>query len=161
MEFRRSLALVLAGLGLAAAQWSMSYLWVNLNSPSCGQPPPVAFSCDPLWPLPAGYLVEVVVLALVAFVAVVIAKYRNSGFVSWFALGALSTMTLLSAMSIGSYVEIGIGSWVAVPLLFLIPARILATPTPPMWAPEVTGLVVGLLLQGGVMFCVIWVRSAG
>jgi hypothetical protein len=161
MELRRSLALVLAGLGLAAAQWSMRYAWFHLNLPSCGQAPSVAVPCDLSWPLPAGYLVEVVVLAVVAFVGVVMARYRDSGFISWFALGSLSAMKLLSAMGIVPFVEMAIGSLVVVPLLFLIPATILATQRRPKLASEVTGLVVGLLLQGGVMFCVIWLRSTG
>ena len=137
---RRTLALGLASMGLATAAITMGRVWSDLDST---RDPPVA----PMWPFPALYLIEVVALAAIVHLAIVVAHHRRAFLVAWLALGALFAMALLGAMSIGLYI--------ALALIFLVPASILGDEGPSRVSHNVVGFVVGVLFQGGAMFSVI------
>lgn len=139
-HWRRTLALGLASTGLATAAITMGRVWSYLDSTGA---PPFA----PMWPFPALYLIEVVALSAIVLLAVVVTHHRSASFVAWLALGALSAMALLGAMSIGLYI--------ALALIFLVPASILGDEGPSRVSHNVVGFVVGVLFQGGVMFSII------
>lgn len=145
---RRTLSLTLACTGLATAGITMWLVWSYLNSARYA---PAGFLPPSLWPLPGVYLIEVVALAAVVLLSVVAARYYNSCSMAWLALGALSAMMLLGAMSIGPYI--------ALVLLSLIPASVLAAERSPRLAPELVGLIVGFIVQGGIMFSIILLRT--
>jgi len=137
---RRALAVGLAFAGLATAAISMGWVWTRLVSTEYP-------SLAPLWPLPGLYLVEAVVLPTVVLWAVVVAHYRGACFGAWLAVGALATMALLGAMSIGLYV--------ALALIFLVPASVLGDDGRSTASQKVAGFLLGGLFQGGVMFGVV------
>lgn len=101
----------------------------------------------PMWPFPALYLIEVVVLAAVVLLTIVVAHYRRASFVAWFALGALSAIALLGAMSIGLNVALAV--------IFLVPAIIVADYGQLRLSLKVGGFVLGVLFQGAFMFGII------
>ena len=135
---RQVLAVGLAFTGLATAVISMG--WVSSRLASTDYP-------GRLWPLPGLYLVEAVVLPALVLWAVVVAHHRGARFGAWLAVGALTTMGLLGAMSIGFNV--------ALALLFLIPATVLSDYGRSTVSRKVAGFVLGSTLQGGVMFGVV------
>ena len=136
----RALAVGLAFAGLATAAISMGWVWSRLVSTEYPSPAPI-------WPLPGLYLVEAVVLPAVVLWAVVVAHYRSACFGAWLAVGALATMALLGAMSIGLYV--------ALALIFLVPASVLGDDGRSTASQKVVGFLLGGLFQGGVMFGVV------
>lgn len=136
---RRTLALGLASTGFATAAITMVRVWSYLDSTE-------APSFAPMWPFPL-YLIEVVALAAIVLLEVVVPHHRGASFVAWLALGALSAMALLGAMSIGLNI--------ALALLFLIPASILGDEGQSRVSHNVAGFVFGAVFQGGVMFTII------
>ena len=137
----RTIALGLASIGLATAAITMGQVWSSLDSTRDGRP-------ALMWPLPALYLMEVVVLAAIVLLAVVAGRNRHASFVACAALGALSSMALLGAMTIGSRI--------ALALVFLLPASIIGhTARSRNVSHQVAGFVCGVFLQAGVMFSVI------
>jgi hypothetical protein len=119
----------------------MGQVWSSVDSMRDGRP-------TLAWPFPALYLIEVVVLAAVVLLAVAAGRKPEASFVAWTALGALSSMALLGAMTIGS----GIG----LALVFLFPASIIGHAAQSRRvAHQVLAFVVGVFLQAGVMFGVI------
>ena len=134
----RVLAVGLAFLGLATAVISMGRVWSRLTSSDYP---------GRLWPLPGLYLVEAVVLPVLVLWAVVVAHHRGARFGAWLAVGALTTMGLLGAMSIGLHM--------ALALLFLIPAIVLSDDGRSALSRRVAGFVLGSILQGGVMLGVV------
>lgn len=97
------------------------------------------------WPFPGLYLIEVVTLAFVIFVAVLTERALTA---AWVAIGALSALTLLGAMTIGPFVGAA--------LLFLVPAIFLSTAETDKrpWR-HLSGFGLGLGLQTGAMVLVI------
>ena len=132
-----ALAAGLAFAGLGTAAISMGLVW-NFTT---GNP------FQPMWPLPGLYLVEAVVLPAVVLWAVAGAHSRGACFGAWLAMGALAMLSLLGAMSIGLYV--------ALALIFLIPASIFGDDGRSRVSQKVAGFLLGSLLQGGVMFGVV------
>lgn len=100
-----------------------------------------------MWPLPALYLIEAVALPAVVLWTVVFAPRRGACFWAWPALGALATMSLLGAMSVGLSM--------ALALVFLVPASALGDAGRSTVSRKVAGFVLGGLLQGGLMFGII------
>ena len=135
---RRVLAVGLAFAGLATAVISMG--WVSSRLASTDYP-------GRLWPLPGLYLVEAVVLPALVLWAVVVAHHRGARFGAWLAVGALTTIGLLGAMTIGLNI--------AVALLFLIPAGVVSDGGRSTVSQKAAGFVLGSTLQGGVMFGVV------
>ena len=121
-------AAALAFAGLATASISMGGIW----SLSTG------YTSQPMWPIPGLYLVEAVVLPALVLWAVIVADYRGA----WLAVGALATLALLGAMSIGLYV--------ALALIFLVPASILGDDGQSTLSQKVVAFLLGGLFQGGV-----------
>ncbi len=137
---RRALAVGLAFAGMATAAINMGWVWSRLAStehPSLAR----------MWPLPGLYLVEAVVLPALVLWAVVVAHHRGARFGAWLAMGALATMGLLGAMTIGLNM--------ALALLFLVPASVLGDDGRSTMLQKVTGVLLGSILQGGVMFGVV------
>lgn len=139
-QHQRTLALGLASVGLATAAITMGRIWSYLASTG-------GSTFARRWPFPALYLIEVVALAAIVLLAIVVAHYRRASFVAWLALGALSAMALLGAMSIGLNI--------ALVLIFLVPASILGDDGQLTVSHRVAGFVVGVSVQGGVMFSII------
>ncbi len=138
----RALAIGLAFTGLATAVIGMERVWSYLNSTAYP-------SSAPLWPFPALYLVEVASLAAIVLLAVVVGR-RSAMLVAWLALGSLSAVAVLGAMSIGFDI--------ALALMFLIPASIVGGGGQLKVSHKVAAFAVGILLQGGVMFSIIQYR---
>ena len=134
----RLLAVGLAFAGLATAVISMGWVWSRLASTDYP---------GRLWPLPGLYLVEAVVLPALVLWAIVVVHHRGALFGAWLAVGALTTMGSLGAMSIGLNM--------ALALLFLIPASVLSDDGRSTVFRKVAGFVLGSTLQGGVMFGVV------
>jgi len=95
MNMRRVFEITISILAVCTSCWLMFQLWSYLSSPNYG-------GRSSLWPAPAGYLVEVVLLSVLALICVV---KRNSNFDNisflWFLIGALLSMVILGAFSIG------------------------------------------------------------
>jgi hypothetical protein len=136
---RRVLAVGLALCGLLVAGVSMRLVAESLPAP--------AYRPATFWPLPGLYLVEVVVLVLVIFVTVV-AEAPRAFVAAWAAIGALTTFTVLGAMTIGPFIVMS--------LLALVPATMLGKPEGySRRLGHAVAFVSGLLAQAGVMFTVI------
>lgn len=142
---QRTVALGLAFTGLATAVIGMRRVWSYLHSTAY---PPSA----PIWPFPALYLIEVVALAAIVLLAVVIGR-RSATLAAWLALGSLSAVAVLGAMSIGFDI--------AMALMFLVPASIFGGDRQSKASHHVAAFAAGILLQGGVMFAVIQYLSRG
>ena len=128
-----ALAAGLAFAGLATASISMGLIWSSLASPDSP-------SFQRMWPIPGLYLGEAVVLPALVLWAVLVADYRAA----WLAMGALATLALLGAMSIGLLV--------ALSLIFLVPACVLGDDGRTPASQKVAAFLLGCLFQGGVMF---------
>lgn len=133
----RALAVGLAFAGLATEAISMGWVWSRLASSTV----------TPAWPLPALYLIEAVVLAAMVLWAVVVPHAGATRFGAWPALGALVVMALLGAMTIGLYMALAFG--------FLLPAAVLGDDGRSTVFQRSAGFVLGVLLQGGIMFGII------
>ena len=137
---RRALAIGLALAGLTTAAINMGWTWSRLTSTEYPFP-------TRMWPLPALYLVEAVVLPAIVLWAVIVAHHRGECFGAWLAVGALATVALLGAMSIGLNM--------ALALIFLVPASVLADDRRSTESQKVAAFVLGGFFQGGVMFAII------
>ena len=111
----------------------MGLIWSSLASPDSP-------SFQRMWPIPGLYLGEAVVLPALVLWAVLVADYRAA----WLAMGALATLALLGAMSIGLLV--------ALSLIFLVPACVLGDDGRSPASQKVAAFLLGCLFQGGVMF---------
>jgi hypothetical protein len=99
-----------------------------------------------LWPFPGLYLIEVVALASVVFVAVLVERPRAFA-VAWIAVGAMSALAILGALTIGPFIGIA--------LVLLVPATLLADAGLTSGLRRVVAFLLGLVLQAGGMFAVI------
>jgi hypothetical protein len=133
---RQRLPGVLAFAGVATAAASMAWVWSQLVS--SGYP-------GPLWPLPGLYLLEAVLLPVVVLWRVTVV--HRPGALAWVAIGALITMALLGAMTIGFYF--------ALALVFMIPASLVGDDRQSTVRGKAAGAVLGAVLQGGLMIGVI------
>ena len=109
----RILEVLLAGFGAIAAGWASWNWWTYLHS--------AAYSGGSVWPLPAGYLLEITVLGVGGLVSVSANRTSSPplwGNVTWAIGGVFLSLAVLGAWSIGPSV---------VPaLLALVVAAILA-----------------------------------
>ena len=137
---RRALAVGLAFAGMATAAINMGWVWSRQAS---SEYPSLAR----MWPLPALYLVEAVVLPALVLWTVALAHHRGARFGAWLAMGALATMGVLGAMTIGLNM--------ALALLFLVPASVLGDEGRSTMLQKVAAVLLGSILQGGVMFGVV------
>lgn len=137
---RRALAIGFAVAGLTTAAVSMSWTVSRLMSAEYPSP-------TPIWPFPALYLVEAVVLPAIVLGAVLGARHRGVWLGAWLAVGALATMALLGAMSIGVNM--------ALPLIFLVPAGVLGDDGRSTVPARVAAVALGGVLQGAVMFGIV------
>lgn len=135
---RRVLAAGLAFAGLVTAVISMGWVSSRLASTD---------DAGRLWPLPGLYLAEAVALPALVLWAVVVPHHPGGRLGAWLAMGALATMGLAGAMTIGLNM--------ALALLFLIPASVLSDDGRSTVPQKVAGFVLGSTLQGGVMFGVV------
>jgi hypothetical protein len=136
MAGRRGVAIACATLGVLIAAVAMTRVGWTLTTAAPHQP---------LWPLPALYLIEVVALSGVVLAVVVTNRARFLP-AAWAAIGGLSTLTVLGAMTIGPLVG---GS-----ILLLIPAVLIADRTQSV-VRDLTAFFVGLASQAAVMLAAI------
>jgi hypothetical protein len=138
---RRGLAVALGLCGFLIAGFMMLRVFGALYSPTYR-------SAARVWPFPGLYLVEVVALAF-AVLVVVLAQRPRAFVVAWAALGALTALTLLGAMTVGPFIGVS--------LLALIPATVLANLDKSTRWRHVSAFGLGLALQAGLMLAVIQV----
>ncbi len=109
----RILEVLLAGFGAIGAGWASWNWWTYLHS--------ATYRSDSVWPLPAGYLLEITVLGVGGLVSVSANRTSSPplwGNVTWAIGGVFLSLAVLGAWSIGPSV---------VPaLLALVAAAILA-----------------------------------
>ncbi len=113
----RILEVLLAGFGAIAAGWDSWNWWSYLQSATYA----AAFRGDSVWPLPAGYLLEITLLGVGGLISVSANRTSSPplwGNVTWAIGGVFLSLAVLGAWSIGPSV---------VPaLLALVAAAILA-----------------------------------
>jgi len=137
---RRALALGLASCGSVIAGFLMLRVARTLHRPA-------DWPAATIWPFPGLYLVEVVALAFVPFLAV-LAGGSRAFFAAWMAMGALSALALLGAMTIGSFI--------AVSVLALAPATLLGEQTiARRVGRDAAAFVLGLVAQAVGMFVIV------
>jgi hypothetical protein len=137
---RRALALGLAFCGFLIAAFLMVRIAWTLRAPGYR---PVAS----IWPFPGVYLLEVVALAFCVFLAI-LARGPRALSAAWMAIGALSALALLGAMTIGSVIGVSV--------LVLAPATLLGEETiERRVGRDAAAFVLGLLAQAVGMFVII------
>lgn len=94
----RVLEWVLGGLAAANCIWlGLSYWQYQLSSPGVAP--------QSLWPIPALFLVEIILLGVAGLYSIIInnrAKQKRLGTVPWISAGALSVFVILAGVSFGT-----------------------------------------------------------
>ncbi len=96
----RILEVLLASFGAIAAGWASWNWWTYLHSATYA----AAFRGDSVWPLPAGYLLEITVLGVGGLVSVSANRTSSPplwGNVTWAIAGVFLSLAVLGAWSIG------------------------------------------------------------
>ncbi len=146
----RVVEIVLAAFAAVAAGWTSWQWWGYLNSSAYAP----TLAGPSLWPLPAGYLLEIVALGLCGLISVSANRGPASqlwGNATWTTAGAFLTLVVLGAWSIGLFVA---------PTLFaLVAAGALAgfRRRRRLW-PQMGWFVVGLVAQALLMLWTILLR---
>ena len=112
---KRIIEWVLAGIGAILCVGGAAITWLSQTSPNM----PSVF----LWPLPALVLIEVAILGLAGFSAVILDNEQHSpwwGGVLWIACGGLTALAIIGAFSVSVVVLL------AVPTLLFASAAVLA-----------------------------------
>ncbi len=135
----RVLEIVLSGIGVGIAIVNCIVIWQAVSS------------YQPMFPLPALYLFELIAVSLVGWVSIIFSetgRLRYAPYLPWVTVGVLVAFVILGAMSVGFF-------YLPVLLLFIASGILFDVRTRRMIVLDLGVAGVAALVQAGVMLVII------